>query len=85
MADVGLRRQVEDDLRSRGRERGADRIELAHVGDVQLGPAQQRLAEPRLRAADEVVGDRDPVAPVEQRVDEVRADEPRAASDEDPH
>ena len=63
--------------------RSAD--EVAHVDRVELHAALERLADPGARAAVQVVGDRDLVAAIEERVDEMGADEAGTAGDDDPH
>ena len=83
-ADVDLRRQVVDDLGPRRRERR--RASRRRRSRRRARAARRARAPARgSRSAAQVVDDRDLVARVEQRVDEVRADEPRAAGDERPH
>jgi hypothetical protein len=76
---------VEDDLGPRRREGGADEVEVADVGDVEVEPAAHRVRHPAPRRPAQVVERRHVVAAGEQRVDEMGADEPGAAGDEDAH
>ena len=76
---------MHDDVGPRRLERPPQRGEVAHVGGVQLHAAVERLGDPRARAAVQVVGDRDLGAAVEQRVDEMRADEAGTAGDDHAH
>ena len=78
-ANVDLRGEVEDDLRTNGVEKVVER--LADVADVQLGAGVDVL----LRAADERVDDGDLVAARDERVDDVRADEPGSSGHDRPH
>ena len=60
-------------------------LRVADVGLVEAGAARQRRAEVLALAGGEVVDDGDLVAAVEERVDEVRADEAGAAGDQGTH
>ena len=79
-ADVGLGGEMEDDV---GPELSAERFDggVADVELVELGAGGEVVA----RAGGEVVDDVHLVAAREQRVDDMRADEARAACDERPH
>ena len=72
--DVGLRREVEDDV-------GVDRERLADVVLEQRRGGVHVLA----LAGGEVVDDRHVVAARDERVDEIRPDEARTACDDRPH
>ena len=84
-ADVDLRGEVHDDIGPGGRERPAQGAEVAHVDRVQLDAALQRVRDPWLRAAVQVVGHRDLGPAIEQRVDEMRSDEAGTAGDDHAH
>ena len=58
---------------------------VADVGLLEAGAARQRAAEVLALAGGQVVDDRDLVAAIEERVDEVRADEAGAAGDQGTH
>ena len=58
---------------------------VADVGLVEARAARQRGAEVLALAGDEVVDDRHLVAAIEERVDEVGADEAGAAGDQGTH
>src|SRR5581483_5753601 len=77
-ADVGLRGEVEDELGPRVVEH---RVGVADVRDVQGRGARDALAA----APREVVEHVDLVPSGEERVGDVRADEPRAPGDDRPH
>ena len=85
LADVDLRGEVHDDVGPGGRERPAERAEVAHVDRMQLHAALLRLRDPRPRAAVQVVGHRDLGPAIEQRVDEMRSDEAGTAGDDHAH
>src|SRR4029077_10395077 len=80
LADVDLRRSVEDHVGTRGRERGGE----LGARDVQLHERRAGidLVAP---AAGQVVDHRDGVTGVDERVGDVRPDETSAAGDERPH
>jgi hypothetical protein len=79
-ADVGLRREMEDDFRVQLRYE----VEQAVFPDVEL--VQLRAAAEILTAAArEIVDQVDAVAARKQRVHEVGADEACAAGDDRPH
>ena len=74
MPDVRLRGQVEDDV-------GVDVERLADVVLLQPGALVQELAA----AGREIVDDGDVVAARDERIDEVRADEPGSSGNDGPH
>ena len=76
---------MEDQLGTRGRERLRDRLAIAHVHDAKVGAGRECMFEVRLLAGREVVDHGHPVAPGDQRVDQVRADEAGASGDEAVH
>ena len=78
--DVGLRGEMEDDVRPELRAERLDRG-IADVELVELGAGGEVLA----RAGREVVDNVHLVPAREQRVDDMGADEPRAACDERTH
>ena len=78
--DIGLRRAVEDDFRSHP---GSDLLE-GLVADVELVQRRGR-GEVSPRPGGEVVDDVNLIATREQRIDEVRPNEPSSASDHRPH
>ena len=83
-ADVDLCSEVEDGLGPGGIE---DPCQPGRVADIrldQLGAARDRVAQVLAATGREIVHDRDRVATLDQRIDEVRADEAGAACDEGP-
>ena len=84
-AHVRLSGEVHHHLRSHRLERAAQLVQVAHVDDVQLGAAAQRLGDPWAGAAAKVIDDRYVVAALKQRIDDMRADEARSPGDKDSH
>jgi hypothetical protein len=76
---------VIDDGRRRGRERASHRVGVDDVGGVHARAAPDRAGEVLDPPRREVVEDGDVVALGLQGIDERRADEARAARDEDVH
>ena len=85
LAHIDLRGQVEDDVGPRRGEHAAHAPRVADVGLLEAGAPRQRAAEVLALAGGQVVDDRDLVAAIEERVDEVRADEAGAAGDQGTH
>jgi hypothetical protein len=63
----------------------ANTLRVADVGLLEARAARQRRGEVLALAGGQVVDDQDLVAAVEERVDEVRADEAGAAGDQGTH
>jgi hypothetical protein len=85
VAHVDLRGEVEHDLGARPLEQLEHRPGVTDVGLDQLGAALERRRQVLPPAGRDVVHHGHLVAAVEQRVDEVRADEAGAACHEGPH
>ena len=82
LAHVDLGGQVEDDLGRRAPDQVAHRLGVADVELDELGAGADRAVEVLAPAGREVVENGHLVAPLEQGVDEVRADEAGAARDQ---
>ena len=85
VAHVDLRRQVEDELRLELGEDPQDRLRVGDIGLMQLRPGGQCGLEVRALAGAQVVDHRNPIAPGDQGVDQVRADESSASGDDAVH
>jgi hypothetical protein len=85
LAHIDLRREVEDDVGPRRGEHAAHPVRVADVGLLEARAARERGGEVLALAGGQVVDDQDLVAAIEQRVDEVRADEAGAAGDQGTH
>ena len=86
LAHVDLRAEVEDASGFTRSTSSTHRVGVADVCLDELGAAaRERAVEVLAPAGREVVDDGHLVAALEQRVDEVRADEAGAACDECPH
>ncbi len=81
-ADIHLGREVEDRLGAKALDELGDRPCLAQVGLDQLGSLPERIGEVLAPSGREVVQHGDLVTALEQRVDQIRADEARAARDQ---
>jgi hypothetical protein len=84
-AHVDLCRQVKHHLGRRRRDPFGQRRRIADVELDQLGPRRQRAVEVLAPPGGEVVDHGHLVAPRQQRVDQIRADEAGAAGDQSLH
>ena len=78
---VGLSREVEHHLGPYDREQVCERPPIADVEHLQRCPVSQRMLEVLELAGRQVVDDRHSIAPRDQRIYQVRADEPGPARD----
>ena len=85
VADVDLRRQVEDQLGPGGLEHRGDRVGIADVSDLQGRPLGDRRLQVLGLPGREGVDHRHAVSARDQRIDQVRADESGAACDQAVH
>jgi hypothetical protein len=85
LAHVDLRRQVEDAVRPRVLQDLPHSLRVAHVPLHEAGPGVQRVRQVLVPSGGEVVDHDHLVAALEQRVDQVRADEPGPTRHEGTH
>jgi hypothetical protein len=82
VAHIDLGREMKHQLGLDLREDLGDRVGLAHVGDPQRDPIGDGRLEVHALAGGEVVDDGDPVAPSDQCVGQVRANETGTTGDD---